>query len=103
MYTDARSILARGTRREVATVLREPTLATLRQALARVVQRHLLTTSSTLGGVGDPILAAHQAQLLLRASALDGTSLRSTIRPAPVHCLAGGLVHLGGAPGQPVH
>ena len=103
MQADAGSILLIGARGEVATVLRESTLASLGQTLPRVVQRHFLTVGSTLGGVSDPILATHKAQLFFRTGALDGTAFGSAIGPASTHRLPSCLVHLGGTPSQPIH
>ena len=103
MQADAGSILKSVARGEVATVFGESTLTSLGQTLPGIVQCHFLTVSGALGGVSDPILAAHKAQLLLWTGALDGTALGSAIGPAPAHRLPGRLVHLGGAPGQPIH
>ena len=103
VQADAGSILETVAGGEVATVFRESTLTSLRQTLPRIVQCHSLTVSGTLGGVCDPIHAADKAQLLLWTGALDGTALGSAIGPAPAHRLPGRLVHLGGAPGQPIH
>ena len=103
MQADAGSILESIARGEVATVFGESTLTSLGQTLPGIVQCHFLTVSGALGGVSDPIQAAHKAQLLLRTGALDRTVFRSTVGPTSVHRLTSGLVDLGGAPGQPIH